>query len=295
MPEKMHQIKRNNQICTVLLDRMQFVVRTWTRKVPHITGFEVCRDSFVRPQTAIRTYGRVRNLKNLKTGTEIYAQYWAEQPWLEPVKLTAVGDDSRGLQRAELETICGQFRWTRLLTVELALDFGEASEVDRSFVLRHGIFGRSQLVRGRFFKDLRYGTRHSGTMVRAYKKPETGCFRVEVELHSAWLRKNKLNTSEDLSRLSDLLIPDRLCFVEIDWEFLSAHLSKKGLPAKALIKRAQSKADSLGRVLSFLRHEVGLSNVRRFVRPLEINKPIQRQLRAWAERWRHFKQEATNE
>jgi hypothetical protein len=286
MPEKRLEVKWIDRSCNAGIDRVQFVARTWTKEIPEIPGFRVCRDSFVRPQTAIRTYPRVRNFKNPKTGTVIYAQYWAAPPWLEPVKLTVVGDDSKGLQRAELETVCRQFRWTRLLTVELAIDFAEASGVDRSFVLRHGLFGKSRLVGGRFFEDLRYGTRHSDTMVRAYKKPETESYRVEVELHSPWLRRHGITQLRDLSKLPQLLCFSRINFVAIDWDALADHLRRKRYPASAL-NAARSQAYSIHRALSLLRGEMGLVNVRQFFRPLRINAVIKGQLEDWSNRWRN--------
>lgn len=287
MPEKMGKINSNSEICTVSIDRVQLLARTGTKQIPHIPGFEVCRDSFVRPQTAIRTYDRVRKLENPETGTTIYAQSWPAPPWLEPFKLTVVGNDSTGLQRAELEAGCRQFRWTRLLTVELAIDFWEASEVDRSFVLRHGLFGRSRLVGGRLYKDLRYGTRHSDTMVRAYKKPEIHSYRVELELHAAWLLRFGLTQPRDLSKLPQLLCFSRIRFVAIDWDALRDHLRRKGHPASVL-NGVQSQARSIHRVLNLLRSEFGLANVHRFLSPLPINTEIKRQLEKWANRWRNF-------
>ena len=287
MPEKKLEVKGGNATCHIGLDRLQFVARTWIRQIPEIPGFRTCGDSFVRSQTAIRTYSRVRNLKNLDTGTTIYIQYWATPPWLEPVKLTVVEDDSKkGLQRGELEEICGQFRWTRLLTVELAIDFAEASGVDCSFVRKHGLFGRSQLVGGRFFKDLRYGTRHSDTMVRAYKKPETGSYRVEVELHSAWLRRCGLTQPSDLCQLPRLLCFGRIRFVAIDWDALADHLQRKGYPAST-VNHARTEDHSIHRALRLLRREIGLVNVHQFLRPLRINTTVRQQLKEWASGWRN--------
>jgi hypothetical protein len=266
---------------------VQFVARTWSRTIPEIPGFEICQDSFVRPQTAIRTYPRVRHLQNLQTGTSANLQYWAVAPWLEPVKSTIVAEDTKGgLQRAELEGICKQFRWTRLLTIELAFDFAKTSAVDQAFVSAHGIFGRSQPVGRRFFKDLRYGTRHSAVMVRGYRKPELDCYRVEVELHSEYLRTFGITRLDDLSKLPRLLCFSRINFVEIDWHVLADHLLRKCHRASVL-EDARSQAYSIHRVLTLLRNEIGLANVHRFLRPLQINTAIKRQLEDWAKRWQN--------
>lgn len=284
MPENKSKVKRPGDICTVRLDRVQLVARTSDEALPDIPGFAVCRDSFVRPQTQIRTYERVRNLKNYKTGTTIDAQYRVKPPWLEPVKLTVIAEDSKGLERPELESIRRRFSWTRLLTVELALDFRAGSEVNRSFVLAHGLFGRSALVGGRLFRDLRYGTRHSKTLVRAYDKSEIKCFRVEIELHSAWLRGFRIFEPRHLSKLPALLCFDRVWFGELKWEVLAEYFDRKNYDGSSL-RKMREESYSIHRTLSLLRRHFGLVNVRRFLKPLPINSMIKHDLGAWATRW----------
>lgn len=286
MPQKMHEIKPDHKICKARLDRVQIVADAPRNGLPEIAGFDVCRDSFVRPQTSITTYRRVRNCKNSKTKTAVDIQYQCVPPWLRAIKMTVIGDDLKGLQRRELEEICKAFRATRLLTVEMAIDFSAASGVDRSFVLRHALLGRSGHVGGRFYKSLRYGTRHSQTMARAYEKPEISSYRIEIELHSGWLRKQGLRNLVDLSELPVLLSPGRIQLVEIDWDLLTTHLSRKGLDAENIVGEAQSRAYSIDRALEFLRNEVGLQNVRRFLRPVRINRTIRDALRTWAKSWR---------
>jgi hypothetical protein len=123
-------------------------------------------------------------------------------------------------------------------------------------------------------------------MVRAYKKPEISSFRIEIELHSSWLRKQGLKDLEDLSELPVLLSPGRIQLVEIDWDLLTTHLSRKGLDAENIVGEAQSRAYSIDRALEFLRNEVGLQNVRRLLRPVRINRTIRDALRTWAKSWR---------
>jgi hypothetical protein len=287
MPEKMLEIKKpESEICKVRLDRLQIVADMRGNGLPGIPGFDVCRDSFVRPQTSITTYRRVRNYKNSKTRTTVDIQYQCVPPWLRAIKMTVIGDDLKGLQRLELEDICKAFKAPRVLTVEMAIDFSTASGVDRAFVLEHAILGRSGHVGGRFYKSLRYGTRHSQTMARAYEKPEISSYRIEIELHSSWLRTQGLKTLEDLSKLPLLLSPGRIQLVEIDWDLLAVHLSRKGLGTENIVGEAQSRAYSIHRALDFLRNEVGLQNVRRFLRPLRMNRTVRHALRTWAKSWR---------
>lgn len=155
-------------LCTARLDRVQFLAETRRNRLPQIPGFYVERDSFVRACSAPPTYRRVRNCANPRSQTTLGIQYQPAPPWLAPIKATVIGDDYRGLQLSELEKIFKAFKNARLLTVELAWDFSVASGVDRAFVMRHAVCGKSKLAGGPLYKDLRFGTRHSRTMVRAY-------------------------------------------------------------------------------------------------------------------------------
>ena len=162
-------IKAREPVCVAKVDRVQFVADICGEEPPKIPGFRVRRDTFVRPQTKIQTYRRLRKFNSPKTQTAVTVQHWCVCPWLREVKLTIVADDRLGLQRQELDRIFSAFREPRLLTVEFAIDFNLESDVDRAFVLRHGVFGRSWLVGGRSHDDIRFGSRHSQTMMRGYR------------------------------------------------------------------------------------------------------------------------------
>jgi hypothetical protein len=284
MPEITQEIKLGE--LTVSIDRAQITAKSLGCKLPRIPGFTVSRNTFVRPQCAIRTYSRVQVLSNEKTSTKIFLQYQAVPPWLEPIKLTVVTAEREGLQAVGLETIFEQLKSPRFLTVELALDFDNAAGIGRKFVLCHGLFGRSELVGGLFYKGLRYGGRHSSTMVRCYEKSEFGCFRVEPELHSPWLRKFGIKRPSDLSKLSSLLDSRRIKFVSVNWGLLSEHLRRKG-HAPSAIADIRSADRSIHRILRYLRDEVGLVNVHRFLVLLPINNEIHRELFAWGNKWRN--------
>jgi hypothetical protein len=210
---------------------------------------------------------------------------------LAPAKLTIIPDDCSGICRRELETIARAFKNIRLLTVEMAFDFSDSSGIDRAFVLRHGLFGKSQLVEGRHFDDLRHGTRHSATMVREYNKREIGCYRVEIELHSAWLRRFEIETPADLARLPNLLCFKRIKFVEIDWDALSDYFYNKGRSSSAL-KHPRLQTHSIQQALRALRHGTGLVNVQRFLRPLPLNVAVKEELRRWSARWEGVSKES---
>lgn len=289
MPEKLPKIKDGVATCKVLLDRVQFLAGIYRDRPPEITRFAVTKDSFFRPQAKKQARRRLRVYKNSKTETTVNVAYDRVLPWLREAKVTVIPNDSDGVSREELEQIFKAFEEPELSLVEVAFDFPAGSGVNREYVWRHCLFGRSEAVEGRIQGDFRSGTRHSQTMVRGYHKEFIG-YRIELELHRSWLVKKGLKTPADIVQLSTLLIPDRMQFVKVDWDKLSVHLAKKGLHIDAIINHASVLLErSLDDVLWFLGHDVGLSNVWRFLQPLEINHEIQQRLQAWTTSWRQFR------
>jgi len=129
----------------VRLDRLQVV--SWAppgHKPPSLDGFVVTRDSFVRSQTTTSTYARCCQYKSVTDDTKIYWQYSRRKGWLKPWKITIVADDSTGLSRDQIERVLDHCRFYRFLTIEVALDFGPQSAVNREFVKRHAQFGKSR-------------------------------------------------------------------------------------------------------------------------------------------------------
>lgn len=112
-------------------------------KPPDVPGFRVVSDYFVRGQTSVPTYSRVRRYANPLSGTQVFVQYRPVVPWLEPIKATFRPQDEKGLLRQELEGFLECFPSYRLLTVEVCFDFNSESGVDAPFVRRHALFGKS--------------------------------------------------------------------------------------------------------------------------------------------------------
>jgi hypothetical protein len=134
----------------IQIDRVQLV--SWApqgRKPPLLKGFAITRDSFVRCQTTTSTYARCRQYKSSKDDTKIYWQYERLKGWLKPWKITMVADDNTGLSYEQIETVLGHCRYYRLLIVEVAIDFSHSTGVNRRFVRRHAIFGKSRHAKTR--------------------------------------------------------------------------------------------------------------------------------------------------
>lgn len=127
------------------LDRVQIL--SWAptgRKPPLLEGYKIVRDSFVRCQTTTATYARCRQFESLTNDTKIYWQYCRQKGWLKPWKITMVADDKTGLSRKEIEKVLRQCRSYEFLTVEIAIDFSPSTGVDKQFIRRHAVFGKSR-------------------------------------------------------------------------------------------------------------------------------------------------------
>ena len=261
---------------TIKIDRVQIV--SWAREgrtPPRVKGFKVTRDSFVRSQTTIPTYKRCRHYQSKENEAKIYWQYWRQKAWLKPWKITIVADDKAGLLYDEIDAVLRHCRFWHFLTIEVAIDFSHSTGVDRNFIRRHAIFGKSRRRRKHQTDALVYfGTRKSDKFVRCYEKKEVDGYRVELELHSKLLRREKISTLDDFEGLQFAIYPKHLQFVDVDWDRLERHLRQKR-HGRALIAGAQHRAASLSRLRHYLRRH-GITNLHRFLVPLAINKKIDR-------------------
>ncbi len=278
---------RLGSLLNVRIDRVQTVCRAATRfRCPDIPGYAVVSDFFVPPQTSIRTYGRVRRYRNFISGTQLFLQYDPKCPWLATFKLTFIADDWRGLQRPELEKVLKQFPPYRLLTVEVAFDFSSSSEVGTGFVGRHALFGKSKpSTSGTYPNEHRFGTRRSHKFVRCYPKEELGAYRVELELHSAWLRMHHIHTLRQMRCLPNLVFPKHFRFAQIGWDLVQTTLLRWRLPDKRILRLAQLRAGRIHRVLNYLGQVVGLTNVHRFLQDMALTDEVRAEFQRWSRRW----------
>jgi hypothetical protein len=273
-------------VCVVRLDRIQLAAepRRPDCRLPVVAEYQCVKDHFVHSQTSIVTYHRTRQLRHVKSGTEVYWQYQPQCSWLKPWKISVEPPDKRGLRIREVFPILRLCRTYHLLLVELALDFFPESGVDRKFVKRHARFGKSRrrVDRGGP-RQLRYGTRKSDKLVRCYAKPSLNSYRVELELHSGFLRKHSISSFGDLEKLVTLVCRDHLKFVFVRWKRLRRYLVRKfgDRRGKALLQAARDRSQSLQRVSQFLTRQ-GVANPHRFLRPMKINKSIRQAMRAWS-------------
>jgi|ERR1700722_2775473 len=257
---------------TARIDRVQLI--SWPGgEPPEIVACILEWDHFVRTQTTTGTYARARKLTSRTSGTTIFWQYRPRAGWLKPWKISLIPNDVTGLSVVEIQQILKHCIHYRILTVELAVDFSLSSGVSGRFVRRHAVFGKSRR-RATNNDQLRYGGRKSGKLVRCYKKPEVGVYRVELELHSRLLRDHRIVALADLSRLPDVVCPRHLQFVDLDWNQLRRHLAKSvGDRSDDVITEARRRKASILRVQRYLRRS-GVFNTHRFLVPKAMNEDV---------------------
>jgi hypothetical protein len=272
-------------ICTVKLDRLQFICAEFPELLWELLGqdFKTEYDRWVRPRKGKEpTYARVRRHRSRYSDALLDVEYSRCHGWLPQLKCTAVADDRTGITYKDLLHVLTRFNNALFTMAEVALDFRPRSGVDRAFVKRHGVFGKSRFwVDKRFPQTLYYGTRKAEKLVRCYRKPP---YRVELELHSRWMRKWRIDDEieELIQHIADDLCRAHVRFVQFDWRALAAHLSRLGVHSERILKEAEARARSIHELVEYLKGSVRLHNPHRFLKDLEINGAIQKALRRWA-------------
>jgi hypothetical protein len=271
--------------CLVRLDRLVIVSPRfkpkWSddRKIevhPPISGFRGTGNWFPKQQGKIRTYRRVRSFLNSKTGTKLFVQSERAHGFLKPVRVTIVGNDATGILWPDLKKIGDAYRDILVRMLELSFDFAPSSGVDKEYVLKHALFGKSRPVKDPRYPDLlRYGTRDSDKMARCYWKPQVNAFRVELEFHSG----------KDLPETDCFLYTMRVWendfrFVYVRWRALDSHLAGKGVRGKRIAREARLHYNSIHELLGYLR-SVGVNNPHRFLETSKRDAEIRKAFEKW--------------
>ena len=252
--------------------------------LPEPRGFKRIADYRVRPQGKIATYARVQKFKSERNACKVSIQYKRQVPWVPWCRITMTADDRTGLSLEEIKSVLADCPDHQISLLELAFDFHPDTLVDESFVLSNCRFGKARLNKKRRTTGyLRYGGRGSPKLVRCYPKLEIGRYRVELETHSAILRKHSINNVADLARIAGVLYPDHIAFKIMKWKKLESHLRRRYGKVKAaeLIDRARECAEvSLRKATRFLSKSV--YNVHRFWGSEATNRDLREALKSWA-------------
>jgi len=234
-------------------------------------------------------YGRVRILKNEKTGTELAVLSEPRKPWLAAYRYEFRGPDSTGIKPEDVWQVLQFLRSYRLVLVELAVDFSLNTGVDENTICRHARFGKSRTNR-----DDRWPTRHTwgarkgGKFIRTYFKPEIAAHRIEVQLGSRLLKKLRIRDVHDFERFADV-IPGQIQFVEIDKTALEKRLRRQGRREWQIgwiLRQVGVRESELDDALLYVRRSIRLTNVHRLLVRLEkFNGLVRSAVKRWAVAW----------
>ena len=272
------------QNCQVRLDRLIVgVPDALADGPPEPRGFKRIADYRVRPQGKIATYARVQKFKSERNACQVSIQYQQQAPWVPWCRITMIGDDRTGLTLEEIQNVLADCPDHQISLVELAFDFHPDTLVDGDFVRRNAKFGKAQRKKDRGGAgQLRYGGRNCPQLVRYYFKRQIDRYRVELELHSAILRKQRIDNIADLARVGGVLHPAHIAFKVMKWKKLEAHLRRRygEVRAAELIDQARECAEvSLRKATRFLSKSV--YNVHRFWGSEATNGYVREALRRW--------------
>ena len=263
-------------ICSIKLDRLIFTAQARQGdRIASINGYETVADFRPRPQGKTPSYSRVRKFRCTHDNSHVDVQYRPARPWCRPLRIKLTADDRTGITPTQVQAVLGSCLDQRPSLVELAFDFPFQSGVDDEYVRQHARFGKSRLRQDRGGTgQLRYGSRSSPKLVRCYWKRNLRCYRVELELHSALLRKIGLIDVHEWGRLYRL-VPSHLSFEAISWRKLGRHLRRKfGQHDDALLQETRRRAEnSLASAMRFLRRK-GILNPHRFLYALRVNEEV---------------------
>jgi hypothetical protein len=271
---------------TIRLDRVGIV--SWAppgAKPPPIKGFKVEYDRFIRSKPGRPAmYERARSMRGVDSDARIAWQYRRNRSWVKPWRITMNGDDQTGILPGQLSRVMRRCRHFRFVLLELAIDFPPALGVDRRFVKRRALFGKSRRDFQKGGKgQLRYGTRHSPKLVRCYWKEQVNAYRVEIELHSQLLGRFGVNKTQDPTEIDFGIVPKHFRFARLRWRALSEYVNRSmGSDGEYILAGARERAaTSILKALRFLRRK-GIPNVHRFLKPLAMNERVKKAIADWA-------------
>jgi hypothetical protein len=204
-------------------------------------------------------------------------------------KVTMIARDETGLLPKDMFSVLELLPGVRLVTVELAFDFGFESGVDGEFVRQHGLFGKSR--RNQFASRRCYdtsGSRKGAKFVRSYFKKELGIHRVELQLTRKGLRQNEINDVFDFHRFVSALPSRHILFARLDKKLVRQGLRNQGHSPRErdrIMERVKDAKGDLYDQLAVLRKKGGLTNIRRLLVRMPANYLVVSALKEWVRQW----------
>jgi hypothetical protein len=236
-----------------------------------------------------RDYLRARRIKGTGSVREIVINYRPTASWFAPFRITIIPRDTTGLQFDDLRTILELLPGAVISLLEVAWDFPSDSVVDLEFVYHWALFGSTWIKRKWNPFHGKWGNANS-KFVRAYFKWDTSEFRIELQLQCGFLRHHHIDELFDIGKLSTVLVPDHIEFFTIDRKKLIGALQNAGKSSKEIkVIRARVRGKQrigLWYALRYLRQDVGLTNTRRLLIPVDepnrvVREAIEKLLVTW--------------
>jgi hypothetical protein len=236
-----------------------------------------------------KLYSVVNRIRGTGSIREVMVESVPAVRWLARYRITIIPRDETGLLLEDFRFILELIAEFKLVLIEIALDFPLRSVVDASFVQSHALFGKTWMRAGGGALYERWGSHRSSKIARAYAKFEASSFRIELQLHSRFLRKHQINHASDFPKLATILPRHHLYFASLEDKRLREHLERSGLPHETrieILKAVAKSRKSLWSTLRLLRQKWHFVNVRRLISPLpEMNAVVLAALNEWATHW----------
>jgi hypothetical protein len=234
-------------------------------------------------------YGLVTRI-TCRGGIRTILVYYKRQSWADPFRIKIIPRYRQGLQRSDLEAALAGLPHYKIVSAEVAFDFPVNSIVDMHFCQTTVLFGKSspRFVGINPIHDS-WGTRTGLKFMRVYARFETEALRIELELHSAFLRGHAINSPEDFERLVRLLPRRHIHFARFNQAALLQRLEVNGLSERTIqniVAQVKERKEVLYDILSYLRRGPHLKNVHRLLIPIaEMNQAVADAVEKWAAEW----------
>jgi hypothetical protein len=278
-------------LCVAIVDVLRFTCAQdplpALRQHPHFR----CRSCrrIKRTPGKFQAYGRVHWFQDRQSEMKICVESNKQEPWLADYRISFYADDSTGLEAGLLLSVLELMTRTKLTFCEFALDFSPLSQVDRVYVRRRTVFGKSR-------RDLTstnpvgewWGSRRGTKRIVSYFKSSICAHRIEFKLRTRFLRNYGIHDVLDLPKLTKSLSRRHILFVRVEKCRVEKRLQSSGFAAAEIAKvleEVRKLENDLFAALSYLRRVIGLKNVRRLLIPLSTNRLVRQALEKVAADW----------
>lgn len=278
--------------CIAILDVVRFVCdENPLPALKQLPGFRSLQSTWVKrpPPGKCQGYGRVHWFQREGSRMKFCVESERREGWLAPYSITLFADDRTGLLPQEVFSILEVCPKTKLTLVEFALDFSPLSTVNRVFVRRWGMFGKSQ--RDFWNKNSAgdwWGSRLGKKRIKSYWKDKICGHRVELRLRSRFLKQHGIRDVFDFPKFLKTLPRHHIFFARLKKQRLIERLESNGISAAdvSLVTHSVEQMESdLWMTLSYLRRVVGLKNVQRLLVPLKENTIVLDAIKKFAAEW----------